>query len=97
MITRELTIRKIGNSYGAILPVEVRNALNISGETGKVLISVDDKGVATLKAKSSDAGAGIFKSLKKYASAWEESGESAVEVAEKLKSGRHNKDLNVIW
>lgn len=94
MLTAEFTIRKIGNSFGAIFPAEILKALKIAGTGSKLEIFVNDNGTAVLKAKDVPMDSeGPFKDLNVYASAWDGSEKTAMEMAEELKSGRKNKVL----
>lgn len=92
MITAELSIRKIGNSNGVIIPASILNVMRATEPGSKLIISVDDNGAARLeKKRDTEAFSGPFKTFERFAAAWD-SEESSVEMAEKLRS-RNNKEM----
>jgi len=96
MIASEISIRKIGNSFGLILTKDILKAMRASLPGTKILVSVDDEGMATMKAVEKDGPfKGPFAGLAKYASLWNGEDNSAVETAEDLKAGRNDKTFEV--
>lgn len=92
MITAELSIRKIGNSSGVIIPAAVLNEMRATEIGSKLIISVDDNGEARLeKKRETMAFPGPFKGFERFAAAWDGE-ESGVEMADRLRS-RNNKEL----
>lgn len=97
MFTSEVTIRKIGNSLGAIFSSEILKALDLTTEGSKAILSIRDDGTAILKAKNHITDESPFNKLNRYAPVWREEGKSAIAAAEEIKETHTDKDLDIIW
>ena len=86
MITAEFTIRKIGNSCGAIFSAKILKALNATEPGSKLIICVNDDGSATIRAKESGKSfEGGFREFERYASAWDDPDRSPQQMSEEFR------------
>lgn len=94
-MTTELILRNIGNSQGVILTTDILSALGINSPSCRILLSVNKKkrtGTISVADSPTPDMNDPFACLSKCTGFWKNDTRSDVEIAEELKSDRHDID-----